>query len=80
MTIEQIPNIEDYSKNKGIKGLIQIANKVRDENTIPQRIEVITRYFSKLQARMEKAGTPISIEEEEKIRSTLMEIVTKDKL
>ena len=79
MTIEQIPTIEDYGKAKGIRGLKQIADQVRDKNTIPQRIEVITRYFSKLQARMEKAGTPITEEEENEIRTILMEIVTKEK-
>ncbi len=79
MTMEmiEIPSVEDYGKEKGIRGLMQIAEQSRDKNTIPARIEIITRYFSKFQKRMEKVGNPITEEEEEQIRNTLIEIVTR---
>jgi len=76
MEMIEIPPAE-YSKEKGIRGLIQIAEQSRDKNTIPTRMEIVTRYFSKFQKRMEKMGNPITDEEEEKIRNTLIEIVTK---
>ncbi len=77
MEMIEIPSVEDYGKEKGIRGLMQIAEQSRDKNTIPARIEIITRYFSKFQKRMEKVGNPITEEEEEQIRNTLIEIVTR---
>ncbi len=74
--MQEIPSAE-YGKEKGIRGLIQIAEQLRDKNAILARIEIVTRYFSKLQRRMEKAGNPITEEERERIRNILIEIVTR---
>lgn len=67
----------DHSKDKGIRGLIQIATRSRDKNTLSQRTEIITRYFSKFQQRMENIGNPITDIEEEQIRLILFEIINK---
>lgn len=77
MEMIEIPEIKDYGKEKGIKGLMQIAEQSRDKNTIPQRIEIITRYFSKFQNRMEKVGDPITNEEEFEMKNILIKIVTR---
>lgn len=72
----ELPEV-DRSKDKGIRGLIQIATQSRDKNTLPQRTEIITRYFSKFQQRMENIGIPITDIEEEQIRLILFEIINK---
>jgi len=70
----KIPPAE-YSKDKGIRGLIQIATQSRDKNALPERIEIVTRYFAKFKTRMVKQNAPISDAEEKEIMSILNEII-----
>ena len=69
----------NHAKATGIRGLKQIATQSLDDNTLEQRQEIITRYFSKFQRRMEKAGTPVTDAEEDQIREELFEIITRKK-
>lgn len=73
----EIPPAE-YSRDKGIRGLMQIATQSRDENTLPARIEIVNRYFAKFKARMAKQNTPITDAEEKEIISILNEIIHRE--
>jgi len=70
----EIPPAE-YSRDKGIRGLIQIATQSRDKNALPVRIEIVNRYFAKFKARMAKQNAPITDAEEKEIMSILNEII-----
>ena len=73
----QIPPA-DYSKEKGIRGLIQIARSI-DHHKYSERVEIVTRYFTKFKERMKKAGTPLTPEEEKNIREHLLNIISDEK-
>jgi len=73
----EIPPAE-YSKDKGIRGLMQIATQSRDKNALPARIEIVNRYFAKFKARMAKQNAPITDAEEHEIMSILNEIIHRE--
>jgi hypothetical protein len=73
----EIPPAE-YSRDKGIRGLMQIATQSRDKNALPARIEIVNRYFAKFKARMIKQGTPLTQVSEDEITSILNEIIHRE--
>lgn len=73
--MEQIPPA-NHTKEKGIRGLKQIATQTIGEHKYPKRLEIITRYFEKFNNRMNKT-TPLTHEERMEIIDSLMEIIAK---
>jgi len=67
----------DYSKERGIRGIIQIATQTIDHHTYSERVEIVARYFTKFEQRMRKAGTPLDDTEKDQIINTLRKIIAK---
>ena len=72
----EIPEAE-HGKEKGIRGLMQIAEQSKDHNTLEQSREIVSRYLAKFKARMIKSKTPLTDVEEDDILSTLTEIIER---
>lgn len=76
--VDELPVIRDDSKAGGIRGLIQIAEKLKDDRfkkTFLLRKSVISKYFSKFIRRMVRAHTPVSEPTQYEIWMILMGII-----
>lgn len=76
--VDELPVIRDDTKTAGIRGLTQIAEKLKDDRfkkTFLLRKDVISRYFSKFIRRMARAHTPVSEPIQYEIWMILMSIV-----
>ena len=67
----------DHAKASGIRGILQIAEDVRDKNDKTKSISVISRYVAKFKARMYKAKTPLTDVEEADLLDKISEIVNR---
>ena len=74
MEYQEIPQAQ-HGKDKGIRGLLQIATQSHDMNPQSKSEEVMIRYFDKFERRMVRHGTPLTRQEIITIQSMIAEII-----